>query len=55
MFFFGILIFITIYKYHGKLVSAAKPWLICGYYDLTIVTMVLGFICSKTMVNFRKG
>ncbi len=28
-----------------------KPWLICGYGDLTTVNMFFGFICSKTMVN----
>ncbi len=29
-----------------------KPWLICGYHDLTIVTMFFfGFVCSKTMIN----
>ncbi len=36
------------------MVSVAKPWLICGYHDLIIVAWFLVFMCSKTMVNFRK-
>ncbi len=38
------------------MVSVAKPWLICVYHGLTIVTMFFcGFICSKTMIHFRTG
>ncbi len=34
------------------MVSVAKPWLICGYHGLTIVSMFFfGSICGKTMVN----
>ncbi len=29
------------------MVSVARTWLICGYHYINI-----GFICSKTMVNF---
>ncbi len=35
------------------MVSVTKA-LICGYHILTIVTIVFGFICSKTMVKFHK-
>ncbi len=34
------------------MVSVAKPWLICGYHDLTTITMCV-FFC-KTMVIFIK-
>ncbi len=34
------------------MVSVAKPWLICSYDGLTIVTMLFGLICSKIMINF---
>ncbi len=37
------------------MVSVAKPWLICDYRDLIIVVSNHVFLCSKTMVNFRKG
>ncbi len=30
--------------------SIAKQWLMCGYFNLTIL-----FICSKTTFNFHKG
>ncbi len=39
------------------MVSVAKPWLICGYYGLTILTMFFFYFIFlfKTMVHFRKG
>ncbi len=37
------------------MVNVAKLWLICDYYGLITITMFIGFICSKTMVNVRKG
>ncbi len=39
------------------MVSVAKPWLICGYHDLTssLTMFFIIIICSKTMVIFRKG
>ncbi len=36
------------------MVSVAKTWLMCGYYGLTILIIVFGFIV-KINVNFRKG
>ncbi len=36
------------------MVSVTKTLLICGYHILTIVTIVFGFICSKTMVKYCK-
>ncbi len=36
------------------MVCVAKWWLICGYHGLANQG-VFGLICSKTMVNFRKG
>ncbi len=34
------------------MISVAKPWLICDYHGLTIVTMVFGFICGKKQLFF---
>ncbi len=38
------------------MVSVARPWLIRGYHDLSIVTKCCCFIyfLYKTMVNFHK-
>ncbi len=37
------------------MVSVARPWLICGYRGLSIVTnLIFLFYLFKTMVNFRK-
>ncbi len=39
------------YKYHGQ-IMVKVAWLICGYHDLTVLTMYcFAFICIKTMVN----
>ncbi len=43
------------YKYHGfTKVRVARPWLMCGYHGLSIVTKYIffGFICIKPW--FRK-
>ncbi len=38
------------------MISVARPWLICGYHSLTIVTMFsFIYFCWKTKVNCRKG
>ncbi len=36
-----------------KFFSVAKPWLICGYLGLTIVTLYLFIFLYKTMVHFH--
>ncbi len=36
------------FYYSNHVFFVVKPWLICGYHSLTIVTM---FFCGKTMVN----
>ncbi len=44
--------------YHGyTMVSVAKPWLICSYHGLTILTMVVFLILSvvKLWLLFCKG